>query len=578
MTNKQVASILEEVGHLLEFKGENPFKTKAYFKAAQSIDALSEDLRLFVQAKRLLEIDGIGAALAEKITTLVETGSMPYYEELKNSFPTSLLDLLRIRGLGPKKIKLFYDHLAINSLEKLELACMNCSLASLPSMGAKGVANILASLEEHKLYAGLHHYADAHLLAEEILDWLRGHPDILRLSLTGSLRRSLEVVDEIELLGSTSRAEEVMADFIQYPELLRVISHGLAESSILIQGDLPCTLRLVADAQFASALHHFTGSQDYTEALRQRALVQGYEINVHGLNPLRAEISPVRIRTEKDLFDALELEEIPAELRENLGEIQAAEKGVLPQLVEWTDLKGCFHNHTTASDGRNTLREMAEAAASVGLAYFGIADHSKSSVQAHGLSEERLLEQVSAIKKLNIELEEIELFSGVECDILKDGSLDYADSILAQLDYVVASIHSSFTLTEKEMTNRICAAMENPHVTMIGHLSGRLLLQRQPYRLDVPYILKSAAKTGTWIELNSSPYRLDMDWRWWKLARDLGVKCVINPDAHSVGKIGTIKLGTQIARKGWLRKEDVINCLSLDQMCLALGVKRKLVL
>ncbi|NJK93174.1 MAG: DNA polymerase/3'-5' exonuclease PolX [Blastochloris sp.] len=568
MTKDDVAAILEEIGLLLELKGENPFKTRAYFNGARTLLNLSEDLSVVVKGKRLGELKGIGEALQEKITTLVETGSLPYYEQLKASLPAGLLELMTIPGLGPKKLKLLHEKLEIDTLEKLQAACRDGRVAGLAGMGEKTAANLLAGIEQRQNYAGLHRYDSALALAEDLHDWLRGHPDILRLSLAGSVRRGKEVIKDIDLVGSSKNPEALMADFVAHPDTERILSQGPTKSSILLRGGFQCDLRLVEDAQFVPALLHFTGSKEHNVALRQRAIAQGLKLSEYGLSSdhSKSEINNQKFPTESSLYQELGLDFIPPELRENLGEIEAAEQGTLPRLLEWTDLKGCFHNHTTASDGKNTLREMAEAAASIGLDYFGIADHSKSSVQAKGLDEVRLLAQVEEIRKLNKELDELHLFAGVECDILKNGTLDYEDAVLEQLDYVVASVHSSFTLSEKDMTKRIRAAMENPHVHMIAHLTGRLLLERESYALNIPEILKAAAETGTWIELNASPYRLDLDWRWWRQARDLGVKCVINPDAHSVRQIGNLKLGAQIARKGWLRKEDVINTLSVAQL------------
>jgi len=570
MTKNDVAAILEEIGNLLELKGENPFKSRAYFNGARTLQTLAEDLGVLVREKRLGELPGIGDALQQKITLLVETGSLPFYDELKASFPAAILELLDIPGLGQKKLKVLYAELLIDNVDALEAACLDGRIAGLTGMGEKTAANILAGIMQRKKYAGLHRYGEIIEQAQDLLDWLRGHPDILRLSLAGSIRRAKEIVKDIDLIGSSADPAAVMADFILHPEIERVLSHGSSKSSVLFKGGVQCDLRLVADADFAYALHHFTGSKEHNVALRQWAISLGYKLSEYGLVAESAGAPTLTCRTEAEIFRALDLEDIAPELRENLGELEAAEKGLLPRLIEWSDLKGCFHNHTTASDGKNTLRQMAEAAASIGLDYFGISDHSKSSVHVNGLSEEQLLQQVAEIRLLNKELDDIHVFAGVECDILKDGSLDYEDAILSQLDYVVASVHSSFNLSEGEMTKRICRAMENPHVTMLGHLSGRLLLLRNAYALNIPDVLKVAAETGTWIELNCSTYRFDMDWRWWHQARDLGVKCVINPDAHSVQQIGNIKLGAQIARKGWLRKQDVVNCLDLDAIKNAL--------
>ena len=356
-----------------------------------------------------------------------------------------------------------------------------------------------------------------------------------------------------------------------------MIVHGSTKSSVHLEKGLQCDLRAVSTEEFPFALNYFTGSKEHNVAIRGRARDLGYTLNEYRLAPLEdAKSKPKKLKpihTETDLYKALGLDYIEPALRENAGEIEASEEGELPRLVELENLRGTFHNHTTASDGKNTLEEMAAAAEDLGLDYLGISDHSKSSFQANGLDEKRLLEQVEAIRAYNASENGVTLFAGTECDILKDGSLDFDDEVLAQLDYVVASIHNVFTLPEKEQTARLLKVIENPHVTMLGHLTGRLLLRREPYALDLEKIIDACAETGTWIEINANPRRLDMDWRWWHRARDLGVKAVINPDAHNTEGLQHLYFGVQVARKGWLRREDVINCLTLKQVSKALASK-----
>ncbi|MDR0533841.1 MAG: DNA polymerase/3'-5' exonuclease PolX [Verrucomicrobiales bacterium] len=567
MTNAEVAEVLQEIGTLLEIKGENSFKCRAYFNAARTLETCPEDVAVLVREERLGELRGIGEALQEKITRLVVSGSLPYYEELKASLPAGVLDLLKVPGLGPKKVGALYQELGIDSLEKLAKACRNNTISSLAGFSEKGAARILEGIAQLQTYANQHRYVDALAVAEDLVDTLRQHPLIARVALAGSLRRGKEIIKDIDIVASSRKPEQVMEDFVQLPEVQKIVSQGPAKSSVII-GGIGCDLRVVSDREFAGALHHFTGSKEHNVALRQRAIAQGYKLSEYGLDADGKVTCP---RSEEELFKLLGLDYIPPELRENMGEIEAAANHELPRLVEWTQLKGCFHNHTVASDGQNTLEEMADAAASIGLEYLGIADHSKSSVQANGLSAERLLAQVEEIRKINANRDDISLLAGLECDILKDGSLDFEDDILSRLDYVVASVHSSFSLDEKTMTRRIIKAMENPHVTMIGHLTGRLLLRREAYQVNVGKIIDVAAKTGTWIELNANPARLDMDWRHWRAAKDKGVKCVINPDAHAVNQLGYLKPAVQIARKGWLEAKDVINCLSLKDILKILG-------
>jgi DNA polymerase (family 10) len=579
MNKSDVVEVLEEIAVLLELKGENPFKSRAYSQGARTLELLTEDLGTIIKEDRLGEIKGIGAALQQKITELVTTGKLDYYYELKASIPEGMLAMLEIKGLGPKRIRQLHEKFGIASIADLEKACQENKVSELAGFGEKSQSKLLEGIAQLKSFQNQHLYGDVIDRAEEIQDLLRQHPDVIRVSIAGSLRRSKEVIKDMDLLASSSNPQSVMDDFVAMEGVVRVTNHGETKSSVILEGGLQCDLRVVPDAQFASALHHFTGSKEHNVAMRQRAIAQGKKVSEWGLFRITKkgdeEIEePILVRTEEELFQELGLSFVPPELREAQGEIEAAEEGKIPRLLDWTELRGCFHNHTTASDGKNTLEEMADAAQELGMEYLGIADHSKSSFQANGLSEERLLAQVQEIEKLNKGYQDFKLLSGVECDILKGGELDYEDSILEKLDYVVASVHSGFTASEEEMTQRIIRAIENPHVTMLGHLTGRLLLQRAHYALNVPQILEVAAETGTWIELNANPHRLDMDWRWWRKARDLGVMCVINPDAHRTHQLGYLKLGVQIARKGWLRKQDVINCHPLSKIEKLLSSKK----
>jgi DNA polymerase (family 10) len=583
----QVADLLDEIATLLELKGENVFKSRAYRTAARAIESMPEDLARLVAEDRLDAIAGIGSALRQKITELVTTGRLPYHEELRASFPPGIFDLLDLPGLGPKKVKILHDQLHISDIDALDAACRDHRVAALAGFGAKTEANLLLGIDQRRHYRGQHRYGDVFALAESLVDDLRQHPDVIRASVAGSLRRGKEVLKDLDLLASSANPTAVMDAFVALPGIERVTNHGETKSSVLFADGLQCDLRVVSDTEFPYALHHFTGSKEHNVAMRQRAIGQGKRLSEWGLflEPERAKKiegaetpsgEPVLIvcRTEEEIFADLGLQYVPPELRENLGEIEAAEAGTIPRLVEWTDLKGTFHCHTVASDGRNTLAEMADAAAELGLAYLGIADHSKSSFQANGLDEARLLAQHREIAALNASRDDIRLFTGVECDILKDGVLDFPDEILAACDYVVASVHAGFTATEEEMTRRVIRAMENPYVTMLGHATGRLLLRREPYAINLEKIIDCAAATGTWIELNANPYRLDMDWRWWRKARDQDVRCVINPDAHSVDDYGYLRVGTQIARKGWLRREDVANTRPLAEIVKLLQEKR----
>jgi DNA polymerase (family 10) len=392
----------------------------------------------------------------------------------------------------------------------------------------------------------------------------------------GSYRRGKETVHDLDFLAATRKPDAVTAAFAAAPFAASVVACGPTKASIRLANGVPCDLRAVDNAAYPFALQYFTGSKEHNIALRGRAQKLGFTLNEYRLAPAgdKDVDAPGHITGEDGIYRALGLDFIPPELRENSGEIEAAEAGELPKLVELDNLRGTFHNHTTASDGHATLAEMAAAAQELGLGYLGIADHSKSSFQANGLDANRLLDQVREIGRLNTGFDGFRLFAGVECDILKDGSLDYPDEVLAQLDYVVASVHGSFNLPEAEMTARVIRAIENTYVTMLGHLTGRLLLKRDPYQIDIPAVIEAAAATGTVIELNANPWRLDMDWRWWKLAKEKGVKCAINPDAHSARGLQDLYFGVRAARKGWLERGDVINCLPLGKVEAALARKR----
>jgi DNA polymerase (family 10) len=447
----------------------------------------------------------------------------------------------------------------------------------LPGFGQKTADNLLEAIAQRKRNAGQFLLDDAMQLADELLEDLKGHPDVNLAEVAGSIRRRKPVVRDIDLIVSTKQPEAVIAFFVNHPAIERVLAQGPTKASAMARGGVQCDLRAVSNAEFPFALGYFTGSKEHNVELRSRALAHGWTLNEYRLAPTGEDSETIPpIHTEHDLYQALGLDFVPPELRENLGEFEAAENHELPRLLEWTNLRGTFHNHTTASDGRATLEQMAEAARELGLEYLGIADHSKSSVQANGLSEQRLLAQVDEIRSWNkTHGSDLWLFAGTECDIRKDGTLDYPDEILAQLDYAVISIHSSFTLPEKDMTDRMIRAMQNPYATMLGHLTGRLLLTRDPYAVNVPAILEAAAATGTIIELNANPRRLEMDWTWWPMARKLGVLCSINPDAHSVRGLTDLRIGAEVARKGWLTREDVINTLSRDRVRTLLQKKRE---
>jgi DNA polymerase (family 10) len=581
MDKDQVADILVDIGLLLELKGENPFKTRAYQNGARTIQQLEEPLAKIVAEERLGEIKGIGEALQQKITELVTTGKLKYYEDLKASIAPGLRDMLEIPGLGPKKIKAMHDKLGIDSIEKLEAACKAGTVAELAGFGEKTAANILAGIERKRTYASKHRLVNALAAAEPILENLRAHPDVIRCATAGSSRRHKEVIGDIDFLASSKKAANVIDFFVSQPGIIAVSAKGDTKASVVLEGGIQADLRVVSDTEYPFALMYFTGSKEHNIVMRQRAIARGLRLNEYGLFKSKEETRDpallVKCHSEAEVYSELGLDYVEPELREDNGEFDAAEKHRLPRLLEWTDLRGSLHNHSNWSDGRNTLEEIAAHMQELGLAYWAITDHSKSSYQANGLDAARVREQIKAVKKLNQKLadegSDFRLFTGTEVDILNDG-LDFPDDLLAELDVVVASIHQGFTQSEAETTKRLVRAAENKYVHMLGHLTGRLLLERDGYQLNHSAVIDACAATGTWIELNASPYRFDMDWRHWKHAKGKGVKCVINCDAHRFEHTGFLRLGAGIARKGWLTKDDVINTLPLKQLQEELKKKR----
>ena len=577
MNKDEIIGVFENIARLLELKGENPFKIRAYLHASKALETLAEPLEKLIAEERLVAVDGIGKATAEKIATLSTTGRLDYYNDLRDEFPPDILTIFDIQGLGGKKIKVLWDSLKIHSITGLERACKDGRVATLPGFGEKTATNILKAIEHMRSHAGEFRYGDIAALAGSLLEDLRPHPEVGQAQIAGSFRRKKEIVRDLDFLVSTKKPEAVMEFFTTHPLVENILAHGATKSSVILQNGIQCDLRAVTAAEFPFALNYFTGSKEHNVRMRSRALSRGWSLNEYRFSA--AEGRELReplpeIQEEADIYRALDLDPIEPELRENHGEIEAAEKHALPRLIEWSNLRGAFHNHTTESDGRSSLEDMVAAAKELGLEYLGIADHSKASFQANGLDEKRLAAQVARIAEINATEKDIHIFAGTECDILKDGSLDFSDEILASLDYVVGSIHSSFTMPAAEMTKRIIRAIENPHITMLAHPTGRLLLGREPYQLDIPAILDAAAATGTFIELNANPRRLDLDWRWWQMAKEKGVKCVINPDAHSTAGLQDLIFGIGIARKGWLTKDDVLNTLPLAQVRTALEAKR----
>ena len=581
MDKTKIAEILLEIGVLLELKGENPFKTRAYGNAARAIENLSEPLEKLVAEDRLMEVKGIGEAIAKKVKELVETGRLNYHEELKASLPPGLTEMLEIPGVGPRKIKTLHEKLGIATIGELEAACKSGKVAELAGFGEKTAQNICEGIERRRTYASKFLLSDALKAAEPLLENLRRHPAVIRCSAAGSLRRSKEIIGDVDLLASSKKPAEVIEFFCTLPGIIKVTAKGETKASVILEGGVQSDLRVVSDGEFPFALMYFTGNKEHNIVMRQRAIARGLRLNEYGLFKSKEETRDPKLlvpcKSEEDVFARLDLPFIEPELREDMGEFAAAENNALPKLIEWTHLKGSLHNHSTWSDGHNRLEDIARFMEELGLQYWAITDHSKASFQANGLDAARLREQIGEIKKINEEYakngKEFRLLTGVEVDIVKSG-LDLDDEILSEVDVVVASLHVPAN-NEAENTKRLIRAAENKFVHFLAHPTGRLLLERDPYPVNIAAVIDACAATGTWIELNSSPYRFDMDWRLWPAAKAKGVKCVINPDAHRNEHAGFLRLGAGVARKGWLEQSDVINTLTSKQLLRALGQKRK---
>jgi DNA polymerase (family 10) len=571
MKARDVSAILSDIAVLLELKGDNPFKIRAYEQGARIVDGLGDELAALVHDGRLHEHKGIGPALSEKITELVTTGRLSYYDDLRREFPPTIFDLLKIPGLGPKKARLLYQQLGVRTLGELEYACLENRLLTLDGFGEKSQAKILEGIRLLKRHQGHFLFSDAMTEAEQLITALRASPDVIRISIAGSLRRRKEIVKDIDLLISSAAPAGVMARFVALPQVAEVIAHGETKSSVRLTEGLQADLRVVTDVEFPYALHHFTGSKEHNTALRGLAKLQGLKMNEYGL--FRGE-ALIPCATEADIFAALGMEEIPPELRENLGEIEAAQARQLPALITEEDIQGVFHAHTTESDGRDSMEQMIRAAAALGYRYLGISDHSRSAGYANGLSIERVRAQHAAIDDAQQRHPEITLFKGIESDILPDGSLDYPDEVLNSFDFVIASVHSRFGMTEEAMTDRIVKAVSHPAVTILGHPTGRLLLSRDSYPLNLTRVLNAAKAHQVAVELNANPHRLDLDWRFCKDARDRGVTFSINPDAHSTEGLSDTRYGVGIARKGWLTRADIFNTQSADQMRRTLAARQ----
>ncbi len=565
MDKKIITETFEEIGLILELLGENPFKVRAYINGARIIELLDGDIDDYIKDNKLKDIKGIGKALSEKIEELVSTGKLQYYENLKNTVPEGLFEILKIPGIGPKKVKILYDKLNIKSIEELEEACLNNKILGMEGFGEKTQENILKEIRSFKKSSGLYLFGNVFKEASNIKNSLLSFPGTIRCEIAGSLRRKKEVVKDIDIVASSLNPIDLMDYFVSLPYVDEIITKGETKTSVKLKSGINMDLRVVSDSEYPYALHHFTGSKEHNTALRHRAKAMGIKVNEYGLF---IDEKLLVCKEEQDIFNKLGLQYIAPEMRENNGEIEAAERKRLPNLIEISDVKGLFHIHTIYSDGNNSIIDYVNAARKMGLNYIGISDHSQAAHYAGGLNENALRKQFDEIDNLNKTLINFKIFKGIECDIMPDGSLDYSEEILKQFDFVIASVHSSFKMGKVKLTERIINAIKNNYVTMLGHPTGRLLLARDEYEVDIYAIIDAAAKYNKIIELNSDPHRLDLDWRYLKYAKEKGVKISINPDAHSVEGLYNYKIGIGIARKGWMEKCDILNAFNIDEVCL----------
>ena len=572
MQTDQIADVLDDMGSLLEIKGENPFRCRAYHNAADALRGVTGNLSNMIADGTLNEIAGIGAAMHAKIAQLATSGQCNEFEALKREVPPGLLDLLRVPGLGAKKIKAMRESLHITGVADVRKAAGEGKVAEIKGFGAKTQAKILEGLDFLDTAGTRMMQSTARRLVAPIFQAAQNHPDTIRASICGSLRRRAETIGDLDILVSTNQPQRLLADMAALAQVVSIIAHGDTKLSVRLSQGAQCDIRAVTDAQFPYALNYFTGSKAHNIAMRKRAIARGLKLSEYGLD--HDDGRPTPCRDESDIYKALGLAYIPPELREDSGEFALAEADKMPKLIELDDLTGTFHCHTDWSDGANTLEQMAQAAIDRGWKYLGISDHSRAAAYAGGLSIEKVHQQWAEIDALNEKLAgKLTVFKGIECDIMIDGSMDYPDEVLAGFDFVVASIHSGFGQDREAQTKRLVRAAENPHVTMLGHPTGRLLLSRAGYPVDLEAVIEACARTGTMIEINASPYRLDLDTPHCRLAVDRGVMLSINPDAHSTTGLDDVEYGIGVARRAGLTEKSVLNTFSAEAILAEL--KRK---
>lgn len=572
MENQEIAAVFEEISNLMKILQDDPkwqFKAAAYDRAKRAIEGYSERLEDIARdpQRKLTEIPGIGEDLAKKITELVETGQCKYHQEQLRKVPRSLLDLLQLQTVGPQKVRLFKEKLGITTVDGLEKAAKEGKLRALPGMSVKSEENVLKAIEVFRRAAGRFRLDTAFETAQELVAYLKEFKGVEEVTPAGSLRRGRETVGDLDLLVTGRNHAAIAEHFAKFPGVTQVLAKGEDKVTVKLQNDLQVDVRLLERQSYGAALQYFTGSKEHNVALRDRAKRRGWKLSEYGLFEGNKIIAS---RTEEEIYAKLGLQWIPPELRENLGEIEAAEEGRLPKLVELSEILGDLQMHTTASDGRCTVEEMAEGAKKRGYKYILITDHSKAVTIANGLDEKRAVEHIRNIKAARRKAKGIEIWAGTEVDILGDGKLDYSDELLRQFDIVLASIHSRMTQAPEEMTERLLKGLRNPYVRILGHPTGRQLLKRDPYSFDLEKIITAAQKLGVILELNGNPERLDLCDRHVKLVRDRGMSVIISTDAHHPDQFDFMRYGVMTARRGWMEKKGILNTYPPEKLLASL--------
>jgi len=571
MQNRAIAAMFNDIADMLEIKEDSPFRITAYRRAARALEDIGEDIAAVVGRGELLKIPGVGKGTAEKIQEFLQTGTCKYYDELRASLPAGITTLMSVPEVGPKTAMMLNEKLSITTIEQLEKAAKEGLVRKLPRMGAKTEENILKGIALIRRTKERQPIGRVLPQAQEILDALRGLKDVKEIALAGSLRRMKETIGDVDIVVTSGTADKVMDTFTTLPRVKQILAKGPTRSSVILDSGLQADVRVVEPESFGAALQYFTGSKDHNVKVRERAVRKGLKINEYGVFRVKDE-RRLAGKTEEDVYEAVGLPWIPPEVREDQGEIELADKGKLPTLISLKDIRGDLQMHTRWSDGSEGVEEMARAAKERGYEYIAITDHSQSLKFVGGVTIEELRENAKTCKKVSEEVG-IAVLLGTECDILPDGRLDYPDDVLKELAVVVCSVHSRFGMSREEMTARIIKAMENPHADIIGHPTGRVLGQRDPYEVDMDRLVETAKRTNTALEINASPDRLDLSDTNARMAKERGVRLVISTDAHSRYELRFMEYGIAVARRAWVEPEDVLNTLPLKQLLAHLNAR-----